>query len=196
MGFCRVRVESLSASQHLQPAHNRVSTLPCLYVQVSLRASVQRSLPTCRPHQESDSSPSGNDAVVDSTPAHRDSQHLHVGHCGAIYACVSWGSTGLMAESNKRQASATSCCYPTARRCAASGCTGSEVRARCTANQRVVTITICQAYRRAPLVLWLVLLAASPSSAAVWVSTDGSDTTSCGSSLKEACRTMESAIEQ
>ena len=156
---------------------------------------LQQHVTTCRPHQDSDSSSSGN-AVVNITPAHRDSQHLHVGHCGAIYACVSWGSTGLMAESNKRQASATSRCYPTARRCPASGCTGSEVRARYTANQKVVTITICQACRRAPLVLWLVLLAASPSSAAVWVSTDGSDTTSCGSSLKEACRTMESAIEQ
>ena len=113
---------------------------------------------------------------------------------------VSWGSTGLMAERNKRQASATSrtpprCC-PVVRRSAASGCTGSKVRACYTANQRVVTITICQAYCRAPLVLWLVLLAAAPSSAAVWVSTDGRDTTPCGSSLREACLTMESAIEQ
>ena len=164
--------------------------MPCLHGARVLHVT------TCRPHQEPDSSPSGNEAVVDSTPAHRDSQHLHVGYSGAIYACVSWGSTGLMAESNKRQASATSRCYPTARRCPASGCTGSEVRARYTANQKVVTITICQACRRAPLVLWLVLLAASPSSAAVWVSTDGRKTTPCGSSLEEACRTMEFAIEQ
>jgi hypothetical protein len=46
------------------------------------------------------------------------------------------------------------------------------------------------------LVLWLVLLAAAPSSAAVWVSTDGSYNWFCGSSLREACRTMEYAIEQ